>query len=180
MRRQLRTTVVLVGMMGAGKTAVGSALAATLGVPFADSDHEIELAANRTIPEVFARDGEAFFRDRERQVIARLLAGPPGVLATGGGAWLTAANRAVIGASAVSVWLRVDRVMLWSRVRQRETRPLLRTADPRATLEALCDARDPIYALADVTVDAERGLSVAAMAERVASALRQHGAVVPA
>ena len=102
---RLRKTVVMVGMMGAGKTAVGRALAARLGVPFLDSDHEIETAANMTIPEIFARDGEAFFRDREAQVIARLLDEERGVLSTGGGAFLRAENRAMISQRGVSVWL---------------------------------------------------------------------------
>ena len=168
---RLNRTVVLVGMMGSGKTAVGTQLARICAAPFLDSDAEIERAANMTIAEIFARDGESFFRLKESQVIARLLAGPPGVLSTGGGAWLQPRNREEIAAAGVSVWLRADEGLLWQRVRHKTTRPLLQTENPRATLAALCAARDPVYALAEVAVDAEAGLSVEAMAERVAEAI---------
>ena len=171
MKWRLKKTVVLVGMMGAGKTAVGTALARILNVPFRDSDDEIVKAANMTIPEIFARDGEPFFRLKEGQVIARLLAGPPGVLSTGGGAFLAEANRAAISAQGVSVWLRADLDLLWQRVRHKSTRPLLRTPDPYGTLKALLDTRAPVYALADVIVDSEAGLPVERMAEKVAQAL---------
>jgi shikimate kinase len=177
-RWRLLKTVVLVGMMGAGKTAVGTALARQLGVGFSDSDDEITRAAAMTIPEIFARDGEAFFRAREAEVLARLLRGPPGVLSTGGGAFLSEANRAAIAASGVSVWLRADVEVLWSRVRHRTHRPLLRTADPRGTLAALAEARAPIYALADIAVDSLPQLSVEAMAQRVIAALAAHGGVL--
>jgi shikimate kinase len=167
----LRKTVVLVGMMGAGKTAVGRTLAARLGVPFRDSDHEIELAANMTIAEIFARDGEPFFRSKESQVIARLLDGPPCVLSTGGGAFLSRANRAMISDGGVSVWLDAALDTLWNRVRHKDTRPLLRTADPKATLRALYEARVPVYALADITVASEPGMSLEQMARRVTDRL---------
>lgn len=163
----LLKTVVLVGMMGAGKTAVGRTLAAQLGVPFRDSDHEIERAADRTIAEIFARDGEAFFRDKESQVIGRLLDGPPSVLSTGGGAFLAERNRAMISDRGVSVWLDADLDLLWSRVRHKDSRPLLRTPDPFGTLAALYEARVPVYALADITVKSQPGLSLEAMAGRV-------------
>jgi shikimate kinase len=171
-------TVVLVGMMGAGKTAVGTALARHLGVGFTDSDDEIVRAAAMTIPEIFARDGEAFFRAREAEVLARLLRGPPGVLSTGGGAFLSEGNRAAIAASGVSVWLRADVDLLWARVRHRTHRPLLRTADPRGTLAALAEARAPVYALADITVDSLPAVPVEAMALRVVDALAAHGGVL--
>jgi shikimate kinase len=177
-RWRLLKTVVLVGMMGAGKTAVGTVLARQLGVGFSDSDDEIVRAAAMTIPEIFARDGEAFFRAREAEVLARLLRGPPGVLSTGGGAFLSEANRTAIAASGVSVWLRADVEVLWSRVRHRTHRPLLRTADPRGTLAALAEARAPIYALADIAVDSLPQLSVEAMAQRVIAALAAHGGVL--
>lgn len=169
---KLLKTVVLVGMMGAGKTAVGTALARTLRVEFRDSDDEIARAADRSIAEIFARDGEAFFRARETEVIARLLRGPASVLSTGGGAFVAAANRALIRDRGLSVWLRADLELLWQRVRHKATRPLLRTANPRETLRALYDARLPHYAEADLVVDSTAELSVEDMAARVITALR--------
>lgn len=169
---RLAKTVVMVGMMGAGKTAVGTSVARLLGVAFSDSDDEIVRAADRTIAEIFARDGEAFFRARESEVIARLLRGPPCVLSTGGGAFLAEANRALVRESGVSVWLRADLELLWHRVRHKATRPLLQTANPRETLRALYEARLPDYAKADIAVDAVADLSVEDMAKRVVAALR--------
>lgn len=166
--------VVLVGMMGAGKTAVGTALARLLGVPFRDTDDAIERAAAMTIPEIFARDGEAFFRQKENQVLVRLLGEKPGVLSTGGGLFLSPENRDAISRAGVSVWLKADLDLLWSRVRQRSHRPLLRTADPRGTLERLLGERAPVYALADVVVTSEAGLAVEAMAARVRDAVAAH------
>ncbi|MEL7082222.1 MAG: shikimate kinase, partial [Pseudomonadota bacterium] len=139
----LKKTVVMVGMMGAGKTAVGRALAARLGVPFLDSDAEIEAAANMTVQEIFARDGEPFFRDREAKVIARLLEEERGILSTGGGAFLAEGNREAITDKGVSVWLDADLDLLWNRVRHKDTRPLLRTPDPKATLADIFAARVP-------------------------------------
>ena len=158
--------------MGAGKTAVGGAVARMLQVPFLDSDEAIEAAANMTVAEIFARDGEAFFRRKEAQVLARLMAGPPCVLSTGGGAFLSAENRRTISAHGVSLWLKADLELLWARVRHRGTRPLLRTDDPKGTLAALLAERAPVYALADITVEAVPGLSIDAMAGRVLAALR--------
>ena len=171
-------TVVLVGMMGAGKTAVGTALARKLAVPFLDSDAEMVRAANATIAEIFERDGEDFFRDRETEVIARLLSDTPAILSTGGGAWLRPRNRDLVAKRGVAVWLRADLDLLWSRVRHKNTRPLLRTPDPRATLAELMAARQPAYAKAEVIVDAAPGLSIDAMADRVLMALERHGGVV--
>jgi shikimate kinase len=170
-RVQLRRTVVLVGMMGSGKTAIGRALAARIGVPFLDSDTAIEAAANATIAEIFARDGEAFFRARETEVIARLLAGPPGVLSTGGGAFLAERNRDAISARGLSVWLNADLDLLWERVRHKETRPLLRNADPRGTLAALFAARVPLYRLADLHVAVQPGFSIEQTTDQVVDAL---------
>lgn len=163
--------MVLVGMMGAGKTAVGTQMARMLGVPFTDSDDEIVKAANMSIPEIFARDGEPFFRLKESQVLARLLAGSPRVLSTGGGAYMAAENRAAISASGIAVWLRADADLLWQRVRHRTGRPLLRTANPRETLRELLDARAPVYGLAELVVDSVAGQSIEGMAGRVIEAL---------
>jgi shikimate kinase len=168
---RLGKTVVMVGMMGAGKTAVGTALARQLGVPFLDSDEEITRAANRSIAEIFERDGEPFFRARETEVIGRLLRGTPCVLSTGGGAFLSAANRQLIHDVGVSVWLRADLDLLWQRVRHKTTRPLLRTPNPRETLRELYEARMPFYAEADLVVDSTPDLSVEDMATRVRQAL---------
>lgn len=168
---RLKKTVVMVGMMGAGKTAVGTALARRLAVPFVDSDEEITRAAQRSIAEIFARDGEPFFRARETEVLARLLRGAPCVLSTGGGAFLADVNRDLVQAQGVSVWLRVDLDLLWQRVRHKTTRPLLRTPNPRATLATLYAARLPFYELADMAVDSAPDLSVDQMAARVADAL---------
>ena len=148
----LRKTVVMVGMMGAGKTAVGRALAQVLGVSFLDSDDEIESAANMTVPEIFARDGEAFFRRKEAQVIARLLGAAPCILSTGGGAFLSEENRANIAEHGVSVWLNADLETLWKRVSRRNHRPLLQRPDAKDVLSNLFDERQPIYELADLTV----------------------------
>lgn len=168
---RLKKTVVLVGMMGAGKTAVGTALARLLEVPFLDSDEEIVRAAHRSIAEIFERDGEPFFRARETEVLNRLLHGEPCVLSTGGGAFLSDVNRALIHEAGVSVWLRADLDLLWQRVRHKTTRPLLRTANPRETLKALYEARLPAYRQADLAVDASAEFSVEDMAGRVGQAL---------
>lgn len=167
----LHKTVVLVGMMGAGKTAVGRALAARLRVPFLDSDAEIESAANMTIPEIFERDGEPFFRAKESQVIGRLLDEEKGILSTGGGAFLSEQNREMITERGVSVWLNADLNVLWNRVKHKDTRPLLRTADPFATLRDLYEARVPIYAKADVTATSDGEISIDDMVDRVLDAL---------
>ena len=169
--QRLKKTVVMVGMMGAGKTAVGTALARLLGVPFVDSDDEISRAANRSIAEIFERDGEPFFRARETEVLNRLLRGQPCILSTGGGAFMAQTNRDLIHGSGVSVWLRADLDLLWQRVRHKATRPLLRTTNPRETLRKLYEVRVPVYQLADLAVDAAADLSVDGMAQRVAGAL---------
>ena len=178
MTERLRKTVVLVGMLGAGKTAVGTALARVLGVPLRDSDEEIVKAAQRPIAEIFERDGEPFFRARESEVLMRLVKGAPCVLSTGGGAFLSPTNRDIIAGAGVSVWLRADLDLLWQRVRHKTTRPLLRTENPRETLRQLYEARVPLYALADLSVDAAPDLSVEDMAHRVLEALRGRGDVL--
>lgn len=170
---QLKKSVVLVGMMGAGKTAVGTAMARRLGAPFLDSDEEIVQAAGRPIADIFDRDGEAFFRMRETEVIARLLRGPPAILSTGGGAFLAEGNRQMIHDLGLSVWLKVDLEILWQRVRHKNTRPLLRTANPRETLAQLLAARLPSYAQADLIVDGAADISLDEMAARVIDAVTQ-------
>lgn len=169
--RRLKKTVVMVGMMGAGKTAVGTAVARNLGVPFLDSDEEIVRAAQRSIAEIFERDGEPFFRARETEVLARLLRGAPCILSTGGGAFLSEINRKLVQEAGVSVWLRADLDLLWQRVRHKTTRPLLRTANPRETLRQLYEARVPLYSLADIAVDSAADLSIEEMAAKVVAAL---------
>ncbi len=149
--------IVLVGLMGAGKSSVGRRLANRLGVRFVDADSEIEAAAGCSIPEIFERHGEAAFRDGERRVIARLLDGGPQVLATGGGAFMDAETRRRIRERAVSVWLRADLDVLVERCSRKRNRPLLEGGDPRAILARLIDERYPIYAEADIVVDTVAG-----------------------
>ena len=149
----LPKTIVLIGMMGAGKSTIGRQVADRLGVAFRDADREIELAAGRTIQEIFAEFGEEHFRSGERRVIARLLEDDPFVLATGGGAFMDAETRAVIKERAISVWLRAEFDVLWARVSKRSHRPLLKTADPQKTLMDLMTARYPTYGTADITVE---------------------------
>jgi shikimate kinase len=146
-------SVVLVGMMGAGKSTIGRRLAGRLRLPFLDADNEIELAhAGMTIPEIFAVHGEPYFRDGEARVIARLLDGGPCVLATGGGAFLREDTRNRIRDKAVSIWLKADADIIMRRVKRRADRPLLQTADPAATVERLIGEREPIYQHADLTI----------------------------
>lgn len=172
MGARLKKTIALVGLMGAGKTAVGTALARKLDVPFLDSDTEIVKAANMTIAEIFERDGEAFFRAKESQVIARLLDSAPGVLSTGGGAFLAEENRRAISQRGVSVWLDASLDLLWARVRHKSTRPLLRTPDAHGTLARLYEERKPFYAQADLAVMADARYSIEDMADKVLDALR--------
>ena len=144
--------IVLVGLMGAGKSTVGRRLAEKLGLTFMDADHEIEAAAGKTIPEIFADHGETYFREGERKVIARLLDSGPAVLATGGGAYVNPDTRELIKKKGVSVWLKADLPVLMRRVSRRSNRPLLQTSDPEAVMRRLIDERYPIYANADVTI----------------------------
>jgi shikimate kinase len=148
-----RRSIVLVGMMGVGKSSVGRRLAARLSIPFIDADSEIEKAAGMTIPEIFARHGEAYFRSGEARVLARLLESGPQVLATGGGAFMNEDTRALIKLKGVSVWLHADFDVLMRRTsKRRSDRPLLQTEDPGETLRRLLAEREPTYALADLTV----------------------------
>jgi len=150
-------TVTLVGLMGAGKSCIGKRLAHRLGLAFVDADHEVERAAGCSIAEIFARHGEASFRDGERRVIARLLDNPTHVLATGGGAFMDPRTRALIRERTISIWLRADLDLLMRRVSRRSDRPLLQVAEPRQKLAELMALRYPVYAEADITVDSADG-----------------------
>jgi shikimate kinase len=144
--------IVLVGMMGAGKSTIGRRLAARLQLPFTDADTEIETAHRMTIPEIFQKYGESYFRDGEARVIARMLDSGLGVLATGGGSFMREETRQRIGEKAVSIWLKADTEIIMKRVRRRTDRPLLQTADPVATVNRLLAEREPIYGKADLTI----------------------------
>ncbi|WP_158813780.1 3-dehydroquinate synthase [Methylocapsa sp. S129] len=166
-------SIVLVGMMGAGKTSVGRRLAAHLNLPFVDADGEIEAGAQMTVPEIFERFGESYFRDGERKVVARLLTEGQKVLATGGGAFMNEATRARIAQSGVSIWLKPDFDVLMRRVRKRSNRPLLQTDNPEETLRRLLQERGPIYGLADLTIEPRDGPHDAVV-EAIMSALGAH------
>ena len=148
-----RKTIALVGLMGVGKSSIGRRLALALGMPFKDADEEIEAAAGRSVSDFFEAFGEAAFRDGERRVIARLLEGPPHVLATGGGAFNDPRTRELIGREAISVWLKADLDVLARRVGRRETRPLVKGKDPMAVLEAQASERYDAYRQADIIVE---------------------------
>ena len=165
-------SVVLVGMMGAGKSSIGRRLALRLGIPFVDADTEIEIAAGMSIPDIFATHGEPDFRAGEARVIARLLEGGPQVLATGGGAFMNPDTRAAIGAKGVSVWLRATFEVLSRRTKRRTDRPLLKGGDPQATLRRLIDERYPIYAKADLTVES-RDVPHDAIVDEIIAGLRE-------
>lgn len=166
-------SIVLIGLMGAGKSTVGRRLAARLGLIFKDADLEIEAAAGLTIPDIFAIYGEPSFRDGEERVIARLLRAGPLVLATGGGAYLREATRTRIAESGVSVWLKADLDVLMRRVRKRGNRPLLQTEDPEATMRGLIDVRHPVYADSDVVVHS-REVSHDRVVQDVLEAIERH------
>ena len=144
--------LILVGLMGAGKSSVGKIVASQLGIPFIDTDHEIERVSRMTIPELFARYGEQEFRELESRVIRRLLRQGPRVVSTGGGAFINERTRQHLKSGGLSVWLKADLDVLWDRVSRRDNRPLLKTENPKQTLENLMTARYPIYAEADLTV----------------------------
>jgi shikimate kinase/shikimate kinase/3-dehydroquinate synthase len=145
--------LVLVGLMGAGKSSIGRRLAEKLEVPFVDADHEIEIAADKSIPEIFKDHGEAYFREGERRVISRLIENGAQVLSTGGGAFINEETRQAVQARGISVWLKADLPLLMKRVMKRADRPLLQTGDPEAVMQKLMDQRYPIYATAYVTVE---------------------------
>ena len=165
--------VVLVGMMGAGKTSIGRRLAHAIHLPFVDADLEIEKAANLSIPEIFEHYGEAHFREGERRVVARLLADGPSVLATGGGAFVCEETREICRRKGVTIWLRASVSVLLERVRKKGNRPLLNNPDPESVLRRLLEEREPIYALADIAIASRDGPHHALVAEIIA-ALEAH------
>jgi shikimate kinase len=164
-------SIVLVGMMGAGKSSIGRRLAARLAIPFVDADAEIEKAAGMSITDIFATHGEPDFRAGEARVIARLLESGPQVLATGGGAFMNAETRAATSAKGVSIWLKAELDILMRRIKRRHDRPLLHTEDPAATLQQLMEVRDPAYALADLTVQS-RDVPHEKIVDEIVAALR--------
>ncbi len=170
---EIPKTVVLVGLMGSGKTCIGARLAERLGLAFVDADVEIEIAAGCSVPDIFELYGEQAFRDGERRVIARLLESPVHVLATGGGAFMDPDTRASIAKHATSIWLRADLDLLVSRVGRRDNRPILKDGDKRKTLERLMVERHPVYSAADITVDSARDSPDVTVA-RVIEALAAH------
>ena len=182
-RQSLGTrSIVLIGLMGAGKTAVGRRLANCLDLPFIDADGEIELAAGQSIKEIFAERGEADFREGERKVIARLLETGPQVLATGGGAYMNPETRANIQARGVSVWLKAELRVLLKRVQRRDHRPLLAVGDPETVMRRLMAERNPVYAEADITVESRDvphevivGSVIDALAARLGCAAKARG-----
>lgn len=177
LRKQVgKRSIVFVGLMGAGKTAIGRKVAQTLGLPFADSDHEIETVSRMTIPELFERYGEPEFRALEERVVVRLVKDGPQVVSTGGGAFMNAHARAAIAEHGVSVWLKADVDTLMLRVAKKPNRPLLKNADPRGVMERLMAERYPVYALADITVttrEARRELIAQEVLDSLAAHLAQ-------
>lgn len=172
-------SIVLVGLMGCGKSSVGRRLASRLGLGFVDADEEIERVAAKSIVEIFADHGEAYFRDGERRVIARLLSTGPQVLATGGGAFINPETRANIRERGISIWLRADLPVLMRRVSKRDTRPLLKNGDPEATMRDLMAKRYPIYADADIIIES-RDVPHDVIVNEVIAALKAKLAPVPA
>jgi shikimate kinase len=171
-------TIALVGLMGVGKSTIGRRLAQALELPFRDADQEIEKAAGSTISEIFAAHGEEEFRAGERRVIARLLQEGPHVLATGGGAFMSPATRALIKQKATSVWLKADLDVMVRRVSRRDTRPLLAGRDPREVLHKLMDERYPIYAEADIVIETDDRPAIAAVDSILEALARRAGAAV--
>ena len=165
--------IVLVGMMGAGKSSIGRRLAHRLGIPFVDADAEIEIAAGMSVADIFAIHGEPDFRAGEARVIARLLDGGAQVLATGGGAFMNADTRAAIAAKGVSLWLKAEFDVLMKRIKRRQDRPLLKTDDPAAKLQELIDLRYPTYGLADLTVQS-REIPHDKIVDEIVAALARH------
>ena len=175
---ELKKTVALVGMMGSGKSAIGKVLSSIIDVPFVDADVEIEKAAKLSIPEIFERHGEKFFRDKEDQVIKRLLKERPCILATGGGAFVNEKIRTSIKQHSISVWLNADIETLWKRVKHKKTRPLLRTDSPKETLTNIYKGRIETYSLADLIIESQGTSSLDQMANRVINSLLDRNELV--
>jgi shikimate kinase len=169
-------SIVLIGLMGCGKSSVGRRLAYALGLPFVDADDEIERAAGKSINDIFADHGEAHFREGERKVIQRLLGGGPQVLATGGGAFMNAETRENIRRAGISVWLRAELPVLMRRVSKRDNRPLLKEKDPEAVMRRLIEVRHPVYAEADIAVES-RDVAHEIIASEIIDALASHPAL---
>lgn len=174
----LKRPIVLVGLMGAGKSSIGRLVASRLGLEFVDADAEIEDAAGASIEEIFENHGEAVFRSGERRVISRLLAGPVRVIATGGGAFMDEGTRAEIKHAALSIWLKADLETLLKRVSRRGGRPLLKDKDPRGVMAALMERRDPVYSEADITVETSENPPTE-VADRVIAAVARHLGLEP-
>jgi len=153
-------------MMGCGKSAIGSAVARMLQAPYCDTDSEIERAEGRAIPDIFESHGEARFRALETEMLTGLLGGAARIVSAGGGLFMSERNRNVISGNGVSIWISADPGILWDRVRRKSSRPLLLTSDPYGTLESLLREREPVYALADLSVEAEADISIADMASK--------------
>ena len=171
---RLKRPIVLVGLMGAGKTSVGRRLATILGAKFFDSDQEIELASGLEVREIFERFGEKYFREGEIRVISRLLQQEPAVIATGGGAFISPEIRQEIADKGVAVWIRADLELLWSRVKDKPTRPLLARPDAKEVLAGLVETRYPIYSEAQVMVDSERSVPHEKMAQKIVAAVQEY------
>lgn len=173
-------SIVMVGLMGAGKSTIGRRLAQRIGLPFVDADNAIEEAAAMTIPEIFATYGEAHFRDGERRVVARLLQDVPRVLATGGGAFINEQTRALVAQHGLSIWLKADLDVLMKRVRRRSNRPLLNQDDPEGVMRRLMTERYPIYAQADITVETSNAPHQAVVEQTLCALERHLGLDAPA
>lgn len=176
-RRLGARSLVMVGLMGCGKSSVGRRLASRLDIPFLDADDEIERAAQKTIPEIFADHGEASFRDGERRVIRRLLQSGPQVLATGGGAYMNAETRAAIRSSGIAIWLRAELPVLMRRVLKRDNRPLLKVGDPEAVMRGLMETRYPVYAEAELVVES-RDVPHEVIVDEIVTMLQAHPLIV--
>lgn len=175
-----RRSIVMVGLMGCGKSSIGRRLAARLLLPFVDADEEIETVANMTIPEIFAQHGEAYFRNGERRVIKRLLQAGPQVLATGGGAYMSQETRDNIKVAAISIWLRAELPVLMRRVMKRDNRPLLKSPDPEGTMRRLIEERYPVYAEADLVVDSREVPHEVIVDEIISALTREMTPTMPA
>ena len=170
---KLRKSIVLIGLMGSGKSSIGKRLSEKIGVSFIDSDEEIEVAAGMSITEIFETFGEAYFRSGEERVIKRILSGTPKVIATGGGVFMSKKNRTAIRQKSLSVWLKADLETLWFRVQGKETRPLLKVDKPKLVLRALLEERSATYGKADLIIDSKRHITQVAMVSKLINLLME-------